>query len=108
MKELLNKYNEFLTNPRPGLIWKIFRFILHWITLPLKLALFIIVYIVMQVYMSVKYKKRELSELPDRFTRLKYFKHILKNLPVYKNERINLHVLRVPMLEPISGNNHNA
>jgi hypothetical protein len=108
MKELINKYNEFLTNPTPSFLWRKIRFIIHWLTIPLKLIVFLLVYIVMQVYMIASYKKRQISPLPDKQTRKRYVKHILNNLPIYTNGRINLHVLRVPLLDPITGNNHNA
>lgn len=105
--KIIDVYNTFISNPSPSLFWKVIRVILHWLLIPVKLSLVLLLYVIMQVYMLLFYKKREINiELTDD-KRIKYVTHIFKQLPIYTDHKIQLHTLRVPINENPDGSNHN-
>ena len=106
MNNLIKKYNSFITILNPTIKWKLARFLLHWVTLPLKLILISAVTIVMHIYLKCQ-KKRDIAELQSILTRKLQFKNMFLTLPIYDNGYLKLYVNRVPSNEIPDGRNHN-
>lgn len=103
---LLKKYEQFILNPDPSKLWKSMRFILHWVTLPLKLIAIggLMGY---QIISKSMKKGREVPEPVDLDTRRKHFKSIFDRLPLYNTNELTLYVNRVPYYSTPNGYNHN-
>lgn len=101
-------YFKLITNPKPGLIWKSIRFILHWISLPFKLALIgsIGIYKIMQKSLFSKTRQDNGALVMD--IKQNYFKKIWENLPVYSSNTLSFYANRVPYNSFPNASNHNT
>lgn len=94
--------NLFL-NANPHIAWKITRFIIHWLTLPVKLLVIGALGLFQIARYSLKSKRQPLTELfgkvaPDI---------IEKMLPVMRHEDYDLYLPRQPYDAPVNGRHHN-
>lgn len=109
MNKLFAKYQEFIVNSNPNPIWVKARFLLHWITIPLKLILIGLLGIYGIIYNRVKYKKREPQARNLKpIEKVQRLQRILKFLPVLKNEKFDLYLPRNKMGDPLNGSNNNT
>lgn len=104
--QIVEKYTNFILNLNPSKSWKITRFFLHWITLPIKLILMGFWSIYLHIYM-LRWKNRPIESKMSFEERKQAFLKIYNNLPIYKTNDIQLHVNRVPYDAEITGDNHN-
>ena len=100
--DVVRKYGKFILNPSPTTTWKIIRGVLHWITLPIKLAIIggLGFY---QIFKHRNDKSREVAvqyELPNP-------KEVAKYLPVWITTNFKAYVCRTYTDEVIDGTNHN-
>lgn len=114
MQKLYEKYVKFILSVTPPTWWVIVRFVLHWLTIPLKLLLIGGNSFYQQVRYYRKVEERLLPELPDRDTQKRYTRLILKKLPLFRKKEdgfvvSELYVNRVPYtdLAGPTGLNHN-
>lgn len=108
MTAFFAKYVQFYRQLSPPTWWKALRFVLHWLTLPIKLLVIGGWSVYLHIYMFFFWKKRKLSDLPHKAYRKTIFLELFKHLPVFKSDLIELYVNRVPIFEPITGKNHNT
>lgn len=103
---LIKKYEQFILNPDPSKLWKSIRFVLHWLTLPLKL---IVIGSLMGYQIISKSLKqgRAVPEPVDLETRRTYFKSVFDRLPLFNTNEITLYTNRVPYYSVPNGYNHN-
>lgn len=103
---ILKKYTELILNTKPSRTWKAIRFVLHWVTLPLKLILIG----GLGTYQIIKHsftKHRPYAVIsPD--VRKARFKTVFERLPIFHTTEIKLHVNRVPYYSVPNGSNHNS
>jgi hypothetical protein len=108
MDKILKLYNELILKAIPTNNWIRIRFILHWLTLPLKIILIGSLGIFQII--SKKFKRpRELTnkELPTYGLKVKYFNEALNELPILKTLELECYVNRVPYFSYPNGYNHN-
>lgn len=105
---ILDNYNKFILNPTPSKLWKVLRFILHWVTIPIKLTVIGALGLYGVIYHIIVSKNR-IVEMPK--LNLADQKHCVKKtmdfLPVFKNDQYELYVNRVPFYQGIDGSNQN-
>lgn len=107
MSKLIERYNQYILNLTPSKTWQVTRFILHWLTLPLKL-LAIGGLGTYQILAKLSTKNRAVPEVPGMNRKRVFFKHAFNNMPVYKTENEELYVNRVPFWTAPDGTNHNT
>lgn len=102
---LLDKYHRLVLNTKPSKTWKVIRFFIHWLTLPIKLA-FIgglgIYQIIAKSFIKNRYPPYLHTGAPPRV----FFGHVFVNLPVVEAEESNLYATRVPLYQTPDGSNH--
>lgn len=98
------KLNKLLLNPNPPKWWKALRFLLHWVTIPVKLLLIGGLGIYQIIYYKLFSEKRQ--AVPEHWTI--DLDELLKKLPVYNSEHLKCYVNRTLTSEPITGTNHNT
>lgn len=108
MNKLLLKYNELILRTNPNKAWKATRFFLHWITLPLKLAIIGSLGLFQIVRKKITVKQTPVPAIPTLETKKAYFNKILARLPVFNNQEIQLYTTRVPYRDIANGSNHNT
>ncbi len=105
----MKKYIKHIVNPSPTKLWQVTRFVLHWVTLPIKLVIMSLIGIFGIIYNKVRYTKRQIYpqhlNLQDRSKRLQ---KVLKYLPVLKNEFYNLYLPRNELGDTLDGTNHSS
>lgn len=106
LDNLTKKYTEYILNPNPSKTWKVVRFFIHWLTLPLKLVAIGGLGIT-QIVLKLFVKNRTVPQLPSLETKRAYFKKIMDNMPVFKGNYIELYTNRVPYYSIPNGANHN-
>lgn len=107
LDKLIKKYVEFVMNPAPSKSWKVMRFILHWLTLPIKLFLVSSIGI-SNIVMNLFIKDQLIPTMPSLETKQTYFNLILNHLPVFKGNHIELYCNDVPYYNIADGSNHNT
>jgi hypothetical protein len=99
LKNLYIKYIELICLTKPPKYLKVLRFILHWLTIPIKLM----VIGSMGTYQIIRQefftKRRKVPPLPSHEIKLEYFNSIKSKLPVLKTAELELYVNRVPYYE---------
>lgn len=102
----INIYSRFILNLNPSKLWKTVRFILHWLTLPIKLLM--IGSLMAYQIISKSFKTgRPVPPTPDLDTRRSHFKHVFDRLPLYNTNELTLYATRVPYYSVPNGSNHN-
>lgn len=86
--------------------WIYLRFILHWLTIPLKLVVIGSLGMYQIIYQTLFFKTRK-TEQVDSQKKAKYFKMMLQKLPIFRDVNSELYVNRVPYYERPNGTNHN-
>lgn len=94
-KKLYVKYVELILNANPSKTWKAIRFILHWLTLPIKLFVIGTLGIYQIIRQELKTKTRPIPDHKVKEIQDQYFDLIMKKLPVLKREGHELYVNRV-------------
>lgn len=108
LKRLYLNYLSLIIDTKPKTYWKIIRFFLHWVTLPLKLILIGSIGGYQIVRQLIFDKKRKVGQFNED-NRVKYFNHILSKLPVYKKlNSMELYVNRVEYWDSPQLWNHNT
>jgi hypothetical protein len=107
LNTLTKKYTEYILNPNPTKAWKVTRFFLHWITLPLKLIT-IGGLGCAQIILKLFVKNRAVPAMPTLETKQAYLKKVMDNLPLVKTNYIELYANRVPFFNVADGTNHNT
>lgn len=105
---MLERYQKFILSVTPPIIWVKTRFVLHWITLPIKLLVIGLNSLLMHIFYLPWLKMREPPQMPSEETRKQRFLNIYKNLPVYDNGAMQLYVNRVDYYTLPDGSNHNT
>lgn len=105
---LIEKYNELVLNTKPSPRWQKIRFAIHWITLPIKLALIGGLGITQIILKSIFTKKRPVANIKIDLYLQKDLKRIMQTLPVLKGYESELYVNRVRVTEVPNGHNHNT
>lgn len=98
------RLNKLLLNPNPPKWWKTLRFLLNWITIPLKLLLIGGLGLYQIIYHKLFTEKR--NPVPEHW--VIDVDELMKNLPVYDNGHLKCYVNRTLVSQPITGNNHNT
>lgn len=107
LQNLYLKYAKFILryNDIPK-YWPALRFIIHWLTLPIKLSVIGGLGIYQIIYQTFKFKNRKTDTVsPEK--KAKYLKFMFNKLPVFKTETEELYVNRVPYYFKPDGVNHN-
>jgi hypothetical protein len=104
---MIRAYQKFILNIKPNTTWKVVRFLLHWITLPLKLIAIGGLGITQIILKSFK-KQRPVPEMPSRTAAYLDFRQVFLNLPVLKTEDVELYVNRVPFNQIPTRSNYNT
>lgn len=108
MEKIINKYMDFILSTKPSKTWKVLRFFLHWITLPVKLLLIGGLGLFQILHKKYTVKNRvPTTGLPSIETKRKYFNKILSALPLLKTTELESYVNRVPYYSLPNGYNHN-
>lgn len=104
---MINKYLEYIVNTKPTKLWVNTRFILHWITLPIKLTLIAGLGLFGIIYNKVKYKTRNpQSKNLNLAQKVQRLQKILKFLPVLKNDNYDLYLPRNKFGDARDGSSH--
>lgn len=104
MDKILKVYYEFILTPNPSKLWKTLRFLLHWVTLPIKF----ISMMSLGFYQIIKPKKirAPLNINSPILTKKRYFKEAFDALPILKTTELESYVNRVPYYTYPNGYNH--
>lgn len=104
LNNLIEKYNELVLNTKPSKTWQALRFVIHWVTLPLKLLLIggLGTY---QIITKCFVRQATLPEMPSQETKKVYFKKITDNAPILRDGELELYVNRVPLEQICDGTN---
>jgi hypothetical protein len=105
MTYLYNAYLTFILNPFPSKTWQVIRFILHWITLPIKLIIIGLLGIYGILYNKFTYKTKSFPDISLETKKL-YTKKIFGFMPTFNNDWYNLYLARQPYYAPVNGINH--
>lgn len=101
----LNKWfqKNLLLNTKPSKLWKILRFFIHWLTLPLKLVLIGSLGLFQIIKYSFKKKRTPLiaNVIPES-------KSLLELLPLMKHENYTVYLPRQKYGAEANGRNHNT
>lgn len=107
--KIINLYLNLVCQIETPRIWKVIRFLLHWLTLPIKLALIATNSLFCIILLAIIQKSNiSLFKPRPREIKQKLFKTVFKNLPVWETEINQTYVNRVPVGEEINGKNHNT
>lgn len=92
---------------KPNKLWKTIRFVLHWISLPLKVSKNLILGVFTRI-VALSSKKRTISSVNYKQLDLRqqYFNSLLKKLPVLKGSGLKVYAPRVPLDKPTNGSTH--
>lgn len=101
------KYMELILNAQPSKTWKAIRFVLHWLTLPLKLMLIGGLGGFQIIRQSLTMKKRAVPAMPTDEKRTTHLKALMAKLPVYRGADQELYVNRVNYMYQPDLKNHN-
>ncbi len=104
---MIKEYAKYILNVKPSVPWKIIRFILHWVTLPVKLALIGGLGIT-QIILKSFAKTRPVPEMPNKVTKRLHFQKVFNSLPVLRTEDVELYVNRVPFSDIPRRSNYNT
>lgn len=104
---MIEAYQRFILNTKPSLVWVAIRFILHWVTLPVKLVLIGLNSLVMHLVYLPFLRKRKVPALVDENVRKERFLKLYENLPVFDNGTVQLYTNRVDFYSLPDGENHN-
>ena len=109
LEKLINKYTEFILGVNPSKSWKVLRFLLHWITIPIKLIAIGSLGTFQIIKKSITSKARPplANGVPPLYVRQSYFRKILLSLPILRTTEIECYVNRVPYYSVANGYNHN-
>jgi len=103
----IDKYTRFILKVDTPKYWKVIRFILHWVTIPFKLALIG----TLGLYQILKHKTdkpRSLDSLEvTEKTKQDFVEKTLNLMPVMHSQSLSLYVNRQPYSMPIDGTHHN-
>lgn len=105
---MIEKYQRFILSVNPPKYWVILRFILHWLTIPVKLFIIGLNSLIMHLFYLPWLKVRRAPIMPSEETRRQRFLNVYKNLPVYDNGSMQLYVNRVDYYSLPDGVNHNT
>lgn len=104
---IINTYSRFILQINPPKYWKVLRFIIHWVTIPFKLAIIGSLGLFQIIKHSLdKPRVIESKEIPLA-TKQDYFEKILNLSPVMRSHDLQLYVSRQPYNFPIDGTTHN-
>lgn len=92
MEKLIEQYNQYILNLKPSKTWKVTRFILHWLTLPLKLIT-IGGLGTFQILSNLKNYRKNDMPIPGANRKKEFFRHVFNQLPVFEG----LYMNRVPL-----------
>ncbi len=108
MEKIINMYMDYILNTKPSKSWKVLRFFLHWITLPIKLLLIggLGLYQIIHKKLTVK-NRVPLTDVPSIELKRRYFRKVLNALPLLKTTELECYVNRVPYYSIPNGYNHN-
>lgn len=102
-------YVKFLLKTlKPSKTWKVTRFVLHWLTLPLKLLVIGSLGGYQILKNSLFAKNRMVPEMPTTEEKQAAFKKIWDRLPVWRNNNFHVYAPRVPYPQPPNGHNHSS
>jgi len=104
---MLKAYQKFILRTNPSILWKVIRYILHIITIPLKLFTIGFNSLLMVVFHLNFLKKRVVPNESSDEDRKFILNYVYKQLPIYENEEIQLYTNRVPVNIQPDGENHN-
>lgn len=108
MEKLKTKYNEYILTVNPSKSWKALRFLLHWISIPVKLIRNGFVGTSQMIAnRKAKIRKPLANGVPPLQTRQHYFRKIFNALPLLKTTEMNTYVTQVPYYSIPNGYNHN-
>lgn len=108
MVKIIDKYMNFILSTKPSKLWKVIRFFLHWITLPIKLILIGSLGLYQIIHKTLTSKKRiPTTDIPSIEKKRKYFNKILNSLPILRTNEFESYVNRVPYYSMPDGCNHN-
>jgi hypothetical protein len=93
-----------LKNVNPSKLWKSIRFVLHWLSLPVKIFYNLSLGLVHNL-MYIGSKKRDLKPVSFE-NRAKTFQEVLKKLPVIKGNGFKIYAPLIPLNSPINASNH--
>lgn len=107
LQNLYLKYAKFILRLHgvPS-YWLYLRFIIHWLTLPIKLMVIGGLGTYQIVYQTLFFKSRK-TDLAPKEKKDKYLQMMFDKLPLYKTANTELYVNRVPYYEKPNGFNHN-
>lgn len=104
---MVNRYIQFLLRTTsPTKTWQITRFILHWLTLPVKVIV-IGSLGTFQIIRNLFKKQQNVPKLPSLENKKAYFQKVLERLPVWQLDHSKVYVSRVPYYNIPTGDNHN-
>lgn len=112
MTSLIDKiliwYLSYDLQTTPSNLWKFLRFILHWLTLPIKLLIIGTLGFIMILRNLFWLKSKDVPKLPDYFSRQEIWQYVFANLTILNTDQIQLYVNRVDLNETPNGVNHNV
>lgn len=108
MNNLLSKYPQFILklNNVPK-YWFILRFIIHWITLPIKLLVIGGLGIYQIIYQELFFSNRKIENTQDKESKLRFIRFVMSKLPIARNINDEVYCPRVPYYVKANGYNHN-
>lgn len=111
MKDVLNKiyvkYMELIMDAQPSKAWKAARFVLHWLTLPIKLLAIAGLGGFQIIRQKFTIKNRPVPAMPTDEKRLSHLTKLMAALPVYRGADQELYVNRVNYMFKPDLKNHN-
>lgn len=107
MTKLYAKYMSLILDTKPSKVWQVTRFILHWLSLPIKLIVIGSLGGYQIVRQKLFTKVRALPAPATEEQKKEYFNFIKDRLPIMKKDGLELYVNRVPYYEGCMGYNHN-
>lgn len=105
---MLKAYRKFILKVNTPQSWKVFRYILHILTIPVKLFTIGFISLLMHLFYLPFLKRRAVPKTPPDRVRKERFLYVYKNLPVFDNGTMQLYTNRVDYYSLPNGNNHNT
>lgn len=105
---MIKKFNELILEVTPSKKWKAIRFVLHWLTLPIKLLAIGALGGYQLLHKKITVKPRTTGAPVGPFTRKKFFNKVFDRLPIFHTTELKLYTNRVPYYSVPNGANHNT
>lgn len=109
MNKLFKKYMEMILETKPTKTWQVIRFVLHWLTLPIKVIAIgsLGMYQIISKKLTIKDRKST-GTLKLENIQKPYFKKVFDRLPIFHTTELKLYTNRVPYYAVPNGSNHNS